>query len=184
VFFEAFLIGAIFQTFASKEEDQRPPPLRSNVSGGNPPQNVGNLDIGVYTIDLSPLYSPCIVPGGWGGEGPSVLQIYSEFQILSFSCPVLNKVHCCVLQIACIQGTPLYRVSSRTLHFLAISAINVDHIDTYPPVLTRCCCQFPMFQGRGQGHRLTLWGSHRFYDYASSEQSHHQAERQWYLLVS
>ena len=33
-------------------------------------------------------------------------------------------VHCCVLQISCIQGTPLYPVSCRTLQFLAMSAMN------------------------------------------------------------
>ena len=33
---------------------------------------------------------------------------------------------------SCIQGTPLYPVSCRTLKFFAISAMDIDHSDTYP----------------------------------------------------
>ena len=46
---------------------------------------------------------------------------------------VVLLVHCCVLQISCIQGTPPYPVSCRTLQCFTISAFDVDHIDTYPP---------------------------------------------------
>ena len=45
---------------------------------------------------------------------------------------MVSLVHCCVLQICCIQGTPPYPVSCWTLQYFAISAIDVDHIDTYP----------------------------------------------------
>ena len=41
---------------------------------------------------------------------------------------VVLLVHCYVLQISGIQGTPLHPVSCRTLQFVAISAIDVDHI--------------------------------------------------------
>ena len=44
-------------------------------------------------------------------------------------------MHCCVLQISCIQGTPLYPVSCRTLQCFALSAMDVDRIDTYPAML-------------------------------------------------
>ena len=45
---------------------------------------------------------------------------------------VVLLVHCCVLQISGLQGAPLFPVSSRTLQFFAISAMDVDHIDTHP----------------------------------------------------
>jgi hypothetical protein len=45
---------------------------------------------------------------------------------------VVLLVHCCVLQISGIQGTPLHPVPCSTLQCLAISATDVDHIDTYP----------------------------------------------------
>jgi hypothetical protein len=45
---------------------------------------------------------------------------------------VVLLVHCCVLQISCIQGTPLSPVSCRKLWCFAISAMGVDRTDTYP----------------------------------------------------
>ena len=45
---------------------------------------------------------------------------------------VVLLVHCCLLQISYIQGTPPYPVSFRTFQCLALSAMDVDHIDTYP----------------------------------------------------
>ena len=41
-------------------------------------------------------------------------------------------MHCCVLQISGIQGTPLHPVSCRTPQFFAILALDVDRFDTYP----------------------------------------------------
>ena len=40
-------------------------------------------------------------------------------------------MHCYVLQMSCIQGTPPYPLSCRTLQFFAISVIQFDHIGTY-----------------------------------------------------
>ena len=45
---------------------------------------------------------------------------------------VVVFVHCCVVQVSGIQGTPLYPVLCRIFQFFLISAMGVDHIDTYP----------------------------------------------------
>ena len=60
----------------------------------------------------------------------------------------------CVLQISCIQGTPLYPVSCRTLQFFATSAMDADHIDT--GVHQKVTVMGQVLQGLGQGHRLVL----------------------------
>ena len=84
------------------------------------------------TVLPPPLHSnhPGIVSKGARDPSLSVLQIYSEGRILLAK--VVLLVHCCVLQISCIQGTPLYSVLYRKLQFFAVSALDVDHIDTYP----------------------------------------------------
>ena len=83
---------------------------------------------------------PRIVSGGGGGQGIATFHfanILTRLGIEYLRCvcwldKVVLLVHCCVLQISCIQSTPLYPVSCRTLQFFATSAMDVDHIDTYP----------------------------------------------------
>ena len=75
----------------------------------------------------SPLSStrPCVVSGGAGGEGtvtfpfPNFLGRLDIEVLLCVCCldEVLLLVHCCVLQISCMEGTALSPVSCRTLSF-------------------------------------------------------------------
>ena len=71
------------------------------------------------------LQYPCVVSGGAGGEGtvtfpfPNFLGRLDIEVLLCVCCldEVLLLVHCCVLQISCMEGTALYPVSCRTLSF-------------------------------------------------------------------
>ena len=58
---------------------------------------------------------------------------------------VVLLVHCCALHISCIQGTLPYPVSCRLLQCFAISAMDVDDIDTYP---AGAAVNFPTFWGQ------------------------------------
>ena len=70
--------------------------------------------------------------GGGGGEGTVAFLLANlrrrlHIDFLWCICRLDNVVllvHCCVLQVSCIQGTPLCPVSCRTLQFFVISAMD------------------------------------------------------------
>ena len=76
-----------------------------------------------------PLHSnrSCIASGG-GGKGTVAFGCANLLRVLDIVLllcvcwldKVVLLVHCCVLQLSCIQGTPMYPVSCRTLQIFAI----------------------------------------------------------------
>ena len=87
---------------------------------------------------------PCIVSARackrGGSEGTVTFHFAnllrrSDIELLLCVCwldKVVLLVHCCVVQISGIQGTPLHPVSCITLQFFTILAMDVEPFDTYP----------------------------------------------------
>ena len=88
--------------------------------------SLGERDVFVHGAVAPPLHSnhPCIVMGG-GGKGTVIFHFANlcrrvDIEFLWCICwlaKVVSLGRCCALQGSCIQGTPLYPVSCRTLRF-------------------------------------------------------------------